>query len=174
MAFLKAKSNKYHIMHLRARCHVNKYFHLVKVGDVDRSKNFECETMKGILKLHQVRFVSHKDPTICQFQHLSCLCMACVDCSPKFVCVHKYHVPEWTLMKLRPKNPLQVKEMMYDSDEKIEAGIGGEWIANNLHLSDNVLVPTPTNKPFWLMLVDKGVHTILESFEDGDKNEWTT
>jgi hypothetical protein len=37
----------------------------------------------------------------------------------------------------------------------------------------NVEVPTPIDEPFWLMLVDKGVHTELESFEDGDKNEWT-
>jgi len=35
VAFLKAESNKYHVAHPRARCHVNKYFHLVKVGDVD-------------------------------------------------------------------------------------------------------------------------------------------
>jgi hypothetical protein len=56
--------------------------------------------------------------------------------------------------------------MMYDSDEEIEVGIEGEWIA------DNVVVPTPTNEPFWLMLVDKGAHIVLESFEDGHKNEW--
>jgi hypothetical protein len=62
--------------------------------------------------------------------------------------------------------------MMYGNDEKIEVGIGGEWIANNLHVGDNVMVPTLTDEPFWLMLVDKGARTILESFEDGDKNEW--
>jgi hypothetical protein len=30
-------------------------------------KTFECEIVKRSQKLHQVRFVSHKDPTICQF-----------------------------------------------------------------------------------------------------------
>jgi hypothetical protein len=98
--------------------------------------------------------------------------MACVDYSPKFICVHKDHVPEWTLMKLKPKNPLQVREMMYDSDEEIEVGTRGEWIVNNLHLGDNIVVLTPIDEPFWLMLVDKGAHIVLKSFEDGDKNEW--
>jgi hypothetical protein len=63
---------------------------------------------------------------------------------------------------------------MYDSDEQIEVGTWGEWITNNLHPSNNVVVPTLIDEPFWLMLVNKGVHTVLESFEDGDKNEWTT
>ncbi len=30
------------------------------------------------------------------------------------------------------------------------------------------------NEPFWLMLVDKGVHIVSKSFEDVDMNEWTT
>jgi hypothetical protein len=77
------------------------------------------------------------------------------------------------LTRLRPKNPLEVKEMIYDNDKEIEDGIGGKWIANNLHPSDNIGVPTLTHEPFWLILVDKGVHTIFESFENTDMNEWT-
>ncbi len=44
----------------------------------------------------------------------------------------------------------------------------------NLRLGDNITMPTPIEKPFWLMLVHKGVQTISESFEDVDMNEWTT
>jgi hypothetical protein len=89
------------------------------------------------------------------------------------LCAHKDHVPEWTLIILRPKNPLEVKEMIYDNDKEIEDGIGGKWIVDNLHPSDNIGMPTLTNKSFWLIMVDKGVHTIFESFEDVNMNEWT-
>ncbi len=47
VAVLKVESNKYHVAHPRTRHHVNKYFHLVKAGDVDQLKNFEYETVKG-------------------------------------------------------------------------------------------------------------------------------
>ncbi len=30
------------------------------------------------------------------------------------------------------------------------------------------------DEPFWLMLVDKGVHTVSKYFEDVNMNEWTT
>jgi hypothetical protein len=54
VAFLKVESNKYHVTHLRAKQHMNKYFHEVKVSDVNRSRPFDCEIVKGSRKLHQV------------------------------------------------------------------------------------------------------------------------
>ncbi len=62
--------------------------------------------------------------------------------------------------------------MMYDSNEKIEAGTRGEWIIYNLCPCHNVAVPT-TNEPFWLMLVEKGPHVVAKSFKGVDANEWT-
>jgi hypothetical protein len=53
---------------------------------------------------------------------------------------------------------------MYDPNEEIEAGIGGKWIANNLHPNDNVVIPTTSDEPFLLMLVEKGVHVVDKSF----------
>jgi hypothetical protein len=35
VAILEAKSNKYHVAHPKTMNHINKYFHLIKVGDVD-------------------------------------------------------------------------------------------------------------------------------------------
>jgi hypothetical protein len=61
---------------------------------------------------------------------------------------------------------------MYDSKENIENGSGGEWIAENLCPCDNVVVPTATNEPFWLMLLDKSAHVVVTSFKDVDGNEW--
>jgi hypothetical protein len=96
-----------------------------------------------------------------------------IDHGPKIHCVHHEHVPYWTLTRLKLQNTYEVREMMYDSDEEIEAGTRGEWIAKNLCPCDNIVVPTNIDEPFWLMLVDKGPHSILESFKDNDQNEWT-
>jgi len=54
VAFLKVESNKYHVTHFKANQHMNKYFHEVKVSDVNRSRPFDCELGKGSQKLHQV------------------------------------------------------------------------------------------------------------------------
>jgi hypothetical protein len=62
---------------------------------------------------------------------------------------------------------------MYDPNEEIEAGSGCKWIADTLHPSDNVAIPTTIDEPFWLMVVEKGVHVVDKSFTDFDGNEWT-
>ncbi len=63
--------------------------------------------------------------------------------------------------------------MMYDSDKEIEAGIGSEWIAENICQGDNVPIPTLTDEPFWLLLVNKSPHIIVISFNDEIGNVWT-
>ncbi len=70
MAFLKSKTNKYHATHPNVQQHINKFFHEVKVGDIDRSKNFECETMKDNMAKCQVWSLSPKDPTLYQYRQL--------------------------------------------------------------------------------------------------------
>lgn len=62
--FLKSKCNKYHVAYPSTRKHVNKFFWEVKVGDVDKSKGWECGTLNGSQKMHQVKSISHKDPTL--------------------------------------------------------------------------------------------------------------
>ncbi len=62
---------------------------------------------------------------------------------------------------------------MYDPNEEIEVGTEGEWIANNLHLGDNVTIPTTIYEPFWLMLVEKGSHVVDNSFTNFDQSDWT-
>ncbi len=57
--------------------------------------------------------------------------------------------------------------MMYDLDEEIKVGIGGEWIANNLALGDTIAIPNEITNPLWAMLMDKGPHFIESNFEDG-------
>ncbi len=56
---------------------------------------------------------------------------------------------------------------MFDLDEEIERGIGGEWIANVVCVEDNVVViiESGTYEQFSLLLVDKMVHVVQKSFE---------
>jgi hypothetical protein len=158
VAYLQVESNKYHVASSNVKKHTNKFFHEVKVGDVNRSRPCECETMHGSRSMHQVWSIFIRHP-VNIVNYIVCVSLI-IDHGPKIHCVHHEHVPYWTLTKLKPQNTYEVREMMYDSDEEIEAGTKGEWIAKNLYPSDNIVVPTNIDEPFWLMSVDKGPHSI--------------
>jgi hypothetical protein len=62
---------------------------------------------------------------------------------------------------------------LYDLDEEVEAGMGGEWIADALCVGDNVVVRAQAeDESFWLMLVVKAAYTVLEAFTDSDGNTY--
>jgi len=44
---------------------------------------------------------------------------------------------------------------------------------DNLHPSDNVVIPITIDEPLWLMLMEKGVHVVDNSFTNSDGDEWT-
>ncbi len=60
--------------------------------------------------------------------------------------------------------------MMIDLDEEIKNIIGGEWIANGIYVGDNfvVIANSETNEQFWLLLMDKVLHNVEDSFG----NQW--
>jgi hypothetical protein len=64
LAFLKFEANKYHVMYPNVRQQVHKFFHEVKVGDVNRLRPWDCSTVKGSRSKHQVCSLSSKDPTL--------------------------------------------------------------------------------------------------------------
>jgi hypothetical protein len=43
-------------------------------SDVDWSWKFGCGTIKGSRGMHQVQFMTIKDPTPCHYHHLSYFC----------------------------------------------------------------------------------------------------
>jgi hypothetical protein len=95
-----------------------------------------------------------------------------LDGSPKLGCENKEHVSNWTLTRLKPKNTLEVRQMMYDSNEEFEVGTSGEWFVKYLVPGDNVAIPSDTADPFWHLLVDKGPHFVESDFKDGWGNRW--
>jgi hypothetical protein len=94
---MKSKANKYHATYPNVRQHINKFFREVMLGDVDRTRPWDCSTMKGIYSKHQMPSLSFKDPTLCQYRQLFCFCVSCMDGGPSNECVNKEHVLEWTL-----------------------------------------------------------------------------
>jgi hypothetical protein len=74
VAFLIFEANKYHATYPNVRQHINKFFHEVKVGDIDKTRPWDCFTMKGNHSKHQVRSLSARDPTLYQLLTILLLC----------------------------------------------------------------------------------------------------
>jgi hypothetical protein len=112
VAVLRSKANKYHVVYPNVRHHINEFFHEVKVGDIHRTRPWDCSTVKGSCSKHQVQSLSSKDPTLCQYHQLSYFCVSCMDGDLNSECVKKKHILEWTLTRFRAKNTSEVKDMM--------------------------------------------------------------
>lgn len=168
--YLRNEADKVYVENVGSRRHTNKHFWLVNRGDVDRKELYDCETINGSRGMHQVRSVSHRDPTLIQFRQLSCFCVSCVDIDPNSDCINCDHVPSWALRRLKPKVSSQVRAM-YDCNDEIL--LGGS-IADAIKVGENVAVrvdPT-SDESFWLMLIDKGVHVVDVAFTDDAGQEY--
>jgi hypothetical protein len=58
---------------------------------------------------------------------------------------------------------------MLNYDEPMEFGNGGEEMAKDVLLSDNIVVlcqSSRTDENFWIMLVDKPLHMVTQHFTD--------
>ncbi len=97
--------------------------------------------------MHQVQSMTVKDPTPCHYRYLSCFCGHYMGLNNSHgLCSNVDHVPKWTLTKLHVFNNTKVRDEMHDSDEEVEAKIGGEWIAENLLPSHNIVVVSDDKK----------------------------
>jgi hypothetical protein len=97
------------------------------------------DILPSIKNLHQVKLVSHKDPTL-QIRDLSCLCVACVHRCLEKQCDSRSHITPFFLQRLGPSNNLEIYEIMYDIVEEIKYGIGDEFIVDVVLVGDNIVV----------------------------------
>jgi hypothetical protein len=67
VAYLKFEANKFHVAHPHIQQRINKFFYEMRMGNIDRSRNYECEIIKGSIFKHQVQSLSVKNPTFCQY-----------------------------------------------------------------------------------------------------------
>jgi len=102
--------------------------------------------------MHQVQFMTIKDPTPCHYHHLSYFCGHYMGLNNNLrLCSNVDHVPKWTLTKLHVFNSIKVRDEMHDLDEEVEAKTRGKWIVENLLPSDNIVVVSNDEEQFWLM-----------------------
>jgi hypothetical protein len=140
--FLKEQSARVHVGPRGARCTTSKFFWEIKtagIGAMDREDTRQAERVPGSMSMHQCRSVSPRDCTLVQFRQLTCFCYACLGYDTSYSCHQADHVQEWKLYRLSPRLPTQARTL-YDSNNEIEAGTGGEWIADALCIGDNITV----------------------------------
>jgi hypothetical protein len=94
--------------------------------------------------------------------------MGCVDKKSKLECELVNHVLGWTLLRLVPRDRIQVRATMLqqNKDGEIEAQTRRDEIANDVQVGENITVRSnDVDDPFWIMLVTKCIHVIEECFE---------
>jgi hypothetical protein len=65
-------------------------------------------------------------------------------------------------------------EAMMGIEEETEYGIGGKAIVENVVVGDNVVMPCESGngEHFWLLLCDKPIRIVVETFNDPYKNTY--
>ncbi len=117
-------------------------------------------------KTNQVRFVSCRDLTLVEFWNLFCSCPKYEDGDVKFDFEQSNHVQPWFLTRLKPLDHLELNQFMHNEDVEIAYGSGGEEIANEVVVGDNIIVTISTNEGFLIILINTPVHMVKEHFTD--------
>lgn len=71
---------------------------------------------------------------------MSCFCLACGSGLATDICDSNAHVKKRKLVRMRPKNKILAREIYLEIDEDIEYGDGGQEMANNVGVGDNVAI----------------------------------
>ncbi len=96
-----------HIAYPNARRPISRFFHLIRLEDVDRSVFWHCKIIPRSCSFHFMAFMSHIDITMLNTRMFMCFCHECINDNPNF-CENKEHVEPWKLHTLEPFNITQV------------------------------------------------------------------
>ena len=107
VAFCNRKEQEEHRAYPKARGSLIRYFHLIDVNAVDRTRDLDCRSIPGTRSVHSVSSVSATNVTLLHIRQLSCFCPECMDDNPMF-CTRQNHVRQWALTVLQPLTPFQV------------------------------------------------------------------
>jgi hypothetical protein len=77
-------------------------------------------------------------------------------------------------MRLDVSDKLAMHEAMLGIEEEIGYVVGGKALVDNVAIGDivDVLCENGNEEQFWLLLCDKPVHTMLETFTNAYKNTY--
>ena len=107
VSFCNRKEQEEHRAYGNARRRLIRYFHLVAVGAVDRTRDLDCRAIPGTRSVHSVSSVSPTNVTYLHIRQLACFCVECMDDNP-MLCLKQEHVKHWALQVLQPLTPIAV------------------------------------------------------------------
>jgi hypothetical protein len=72
------------------------------------------------------------------------------------------------LTRLKPIHRLEARQILENVDAEVEHGSGGEEMANDVVMGDNIVVlcQISTYEFFWIMPIDIPIHMVKEHFID--------
>ncbi len=76
------------------------------------------------------------------------------------------------MTRLKPLDRLELQQFMHNADVEIACGNGGEGMADEVVMGDNIVVMNSSNEGFWIMLVSTLIHMVKEHFMDQWEQIW--
>ena len=117
---------------------VTRVFWEVKEGNVDRSKKWDCKSVKGARGIHCVSGYSLKNGKALRCRQLSCFCNSCMQGLWRR-CSRKSHVKKWEYVTLEPSNNVrdadEVEDFAYEEHH--------DALSDALCIGDNFAVIAP-------------------------------
>ncbi|CAM6096299.1 unnamed protein product [Calypogeia fissa] len=156
-----------HLAYKRAKIEVRRHFHLVKVGDVDRTFGKDCKTVDGSRSKHSIQSVSHTNSTLLRVREFSCFCDFCVD-GGDGPCTNAQHVKRYDLITLEPCITVGHSDESDESGDEDEQRVStdGETLASTLEEGENFAVlaepDDETGPQFWILLCTERLHMVEE------------
>jgi hypothetical protein len=86
---------------------VQRFYHLIERGDMDRTSSLDCKKIKRVRSVHSISYVSASDIILLNSRFLACFCLPCMDDNQQF-CEKRTHVHPWKLNIMEPLNILEV------------------------------------------------------------------
>lgn len=147
-----------------------RYFHHVRLQDVDRGNSHSCDPIPGSSKLHSIFAPDEHDPTKLLLRQLSCFCGPCLE--EDFThCEKKTYVHAWTVTKIQPRNvQFAATHMTADEeDNSWDYEYDGEGMADLVQPGDNFAVPAADNNDegvsFYILQCQRPKHTVQHDFD---------
>ena len=123
----------------------------MKDGDIDKANAFDCKTVNGSRKMHQVRFVCAYDTTLIEYMALSCSCFGCDGRGVGYLYEQAGYIKSFELYKLNPCNISEVKRSLQTHEGDVHFSSGREAMCDDLVVGDNAAIlceSHDTNKEF--------------------------
>ncbi|KAL3676804.1 hypothetical protein R1sor_026752 [Riccia sorocarpa] len=150
---------------------VRRFFWEVKVGEVNRSKRYDCLPIEGTRKLHCFYGFNQLNPTLLKVREMCCFCPSCIDEDWENCTKYEYTGP-LTLHNVHPRKPADVID--YVGAIGHGQGIGDQWeegtIADVVEVGDFFAVeaewPNDFSAEFWILQCRKPLHALVDTITD--------